>query len=67
MCWNMSLKHVIETSDYPAIRQPPCCILFALHDQISRMVKEMLDDNTGIFRPIGQPCGDGSKERQHAL
>ena len=61
------LEHVIETSDYPSIRQLPCCILFAFHDQISKMVKEMLEDNTGIFKPVGQPGGDCSKERQHVL
>ena len=37
------MEHVIETSNHPLIEQPPRRIPFAHHDQISRMVKEMLE------------------------
>ena len=37
------VEHVNETSDNPPIQQPPRCVLFALHNQIFIMVKEMSD------------------------
>ena len=49
------MKHVINTGDYPPVRQPVHHTPFALKNKVDEIVQEMLTH--GVIQPSQSPYG----------